>query len=322
MKIFVHIGMPKAGSSSIQRTLRDNEGVLRDRGVFYPHRSDFLYSLATGDGPVHAPVVPDGCDTVIFSDERLLHRVRDTASAAGLADALAAYSNDITIVCYLRREDEVFVSSYFTLLLMGSSMRLEERPLNPIKAYKRLRAWDSAFGRPNIVLRRFGASYLPNGIVPDFLELVGLDQAGITEAARANVSPRTDVLEIIRSINERRTETNRFALKAIAATGGQGERVGLSADKRKELVKMVEDGTTKLSRIYFNGEPLFIHPFVDDANAPVCLSPHDVARVGEEIARAHGAPAGSAPKDLTESLNWLYELALRSVRPQRDEPAR
>jgi hypothetical protein len=305
--------MPKAGSSSLQRTLRLNRKLLRKSGVFYPHHSNFLYSLATGEGSEPPPIIPPGSSIGIFSDERLLHRVRDEAEASRIADALRAYSDDITIVCYVRREDEVFVSSYYTLLLMGSSLTLAERPLVPMKTYKRLRAWDSAFGRSHIVLRRFGPAYLKDGIVPDFLALAGLDGIGIVEANRTNVSPRTDVLEMIRRINELHDETDRFALKEIAAVGGKGERVGLSAEKRRALVEMARDGTSKLSRFYLKGEPLFTHPFPDDERSAPELSASDVAEVGKQIAAIHGMDAAAAPTDLTESLRWLYGLALSST---------
>lgn len=311
MKIILHIGMPKAGSSAIQRTLRRNNDLLREHGVFAVYDSDYLYSFVTGEGNEPAPDIPAECRTAIFTDERLYHRVREDAHASQIAEALARYSEDIRVMCYVRREDEVFVSSYFTLLLMGSSVKFEEQPLIPFRTYKRIRVWERAFGRHRIRLRRYGPDYLPDGIVPDFLAQAGLEKLGIIEPDRANVSPRVDVLEIIRQINEIYGGADRLALKSIASVGGKGQKIGLSAEKRRHLVERVSNGTEKLSRIYFRGEPLFTHPIRDDAHLPVELTVDDVIAVGEALAARHGIVPEPPPNDVPASLKWLYELATR-----------
>jgi hypothetical protein len=119
---------------------------------------------------------------------------------------------------------------------------------------------------------------------------------------------------MIRQINGICPETDRFALKLIASVGGTGERLGLSAKKRRKLVALARDGTSKLSKFYFKGEPVFTHPFPDDANVPVKLSRMDVARVGEQLAETHGTKTGAIPTGTRESLCWLYALATECVR--------
>jgi hypothetical protein len=308
--------MPKSGSSSIQRTLKINQRLMLKCGVSCTYGSNCLYDLAIDDR-APAPEIPPGCHTAIFSDERLFHRVSNEVEARRIIDALRRFSTDIKVICYIRREDEVFVSSYFTLLLSGSTARLEDRPLKPVLIYKRLQTWVSALGADQIILRRFGPDYLPQGVVTDFLSHVGLDSIGIKEAARANVSPRTDVLEMIRQINGIFPETDRFALKLIAAVGGAGEQLGLSAEDRRKIVALARGGTAKLSNLFFGGEPVFTHPFPDDATHPVELSAADVARVGEQLAKAHRMETGTIPTDTRELLRWLYTLASRRMTAKR-----
>jgi hypothetical protein len=308
VRIFIHIGMPKSGSSSIQRTLKENLQLALKHGVSCVYGSDCLYDLALDDGaPV--PDIPPSCHTAIFSDERLFHRVSNDIEARRIIDALQRYSTDIRVICYIRREDEVFVSSYFTLLLRGSTAKMDDRPLKPVSIYGRLQAWASVLGSDQIILRRFGPDYLPQGVVTDFLAHVGLDSIGIEEASRANVSPRADVLEMIRQINAICPERDRLALKLIAAIEGAGERPGLSAEKRRKIVALAKGDTAKLSKVFFGGVPVFTHPFPDDATAPVELSSADVARVGKQLAKAHRMETGTIPADTRESLRWLYALA-------------
>jgi hypothetical protein len=306
--IFIHIGMPKSGSSSIQRTLKINQRLMLKHGVSCTYGSNCLYDLAIDDG-APPPEIPTDCHTAIVSDERLFHRVSNELEARRIVETLRRFSRDIKVICYIRREDEVFVSSYFTLLLSGSTATLEDRPLKPVLIYKRLQTWVSVLGADQIILRRFGPDYLPQGVVADFLANVGLDSIGIEEASRANVSPRTDVLEMIRQINAICPEPDRFALKLISAIEGAGERPGLSAEKRSKIVALAKGDTAKLSKVFFGGEPVFTHPFPDDATAQVELSSADVARVGKQLAKAHRMETGTVPTDTQESLRWLYALA-------------
>lgn len=36
MRVVLHIGMPKSGTSALQKTLRTNQKLLRQNGIFYP----------------------------------------------------------------------------------------------------------------------------------------------------------------------------------------------------------------------------------------------------------------------------------------------
>jgi hypothetical protein len=316
MKIFLHIGMPKTGSTTIQRTLLLNQSRLAAEGVYYPYRSNFLYGLATGTEPGPRIAPPSNCHTLIISDERLFNRVRTRSDAELLLDALRKISPEIYVVSYLRRADEVFVSAYFTRLLGGATETLKELPLHPVPIFKRLSSWVKPLGRKNIVLRRFGRPYLPDGLVADFVKIVGIDHFPIAEAAAANWSPRCDVLEIIRLLNANRgdREVDRHALKAVARAGGFGDLVGLSEEKRGILIDKTSDGNSKLSKWYFGGERLFSHPVPD--NEPHWPEIHidDLVRVADRMAALHGVRIGRPPTDLQEGLEWIRALAVACAR--------
>lgn len=311
MKIFLHIGMPKTGSTSIQRTLMLNKGRLAKAGVYYPYRTNALYGLVTGTDRGPALSVPKRCHTLIISDERLFNRIRSPAQAEIIASALREISPDITLISYVRREDEVFASAYFTRLLMGSTQKFQDLPLHPVQTHTRLSSWDEPFGRENMIIRRFGQSYLPDGLIPDFAKIVGIDHLPIEQAPIANSSPRSDVLEIIRLLNVSRDEpeVDRQVLKVVARSVGFGDPVGLSAEDRKTLIANASEQNAKLSESYFGGEPVFDHPVIDNEPNWPEIAVEDLAKVANQIAEAHAIQIGQPPADLDEALNWLRDIA-------------
>jgi hypothetical protein len=316
MKIFLHIGMPKTGSTTIQRTLLLNKRRLAKAGVYYPYRTNTLYGLVTGTEPGPPLIVPKRCHTVIISDERLFNRVRSPAHAEMIANKLREISQDIKVISYVRRQDEVFVSAYFTRLLMGSSQKLQDLPLNPVQTYKRLSSWNEPFGVENMIVRRFGRSYLPDGLIPDFTKAVGIDHLPIEQAPVANSSPRCDVLEIIRRLNASRgeSELDRESLKAVARAVGFAEPVGLSARDRETLIDESADQNRKLSECYFGGQRVFDHAVPDNQPPWPSIGIGDLGKIAGVMAQMHGIQIGRPPGDLELALDWMRTIAATCAR--------
>jgi hypothetical protein len=311
MKIFLHIGMPKTGSTTIQRTLLLNKSRLRRAGVYYAARTNALYGLVTGTDKGPALRIPTRCHTMIISDERMFNRVRTPDHAQMIADTLREVAPEIHLVSYVRREDEVFVSAYFTRLLMGRSERLQDLPLNPVQTYKRLKNWNKAFRKKNMILRRFGRSYLEDGLVSDFAKTVGIDHLPLEDATVANSSPRTDVLEIIRLLNETRGDgpIDRYPLKALARVIGFSDPVGLSAEKRSVLIDKATEHNRRLSESYFGGETIFDHPIEDNEPKWPAIGIDELTKIGTTMAKLHKVPTGRPPKQREEGLEWIRALA-------------
>jgi hypothetical protein len=311
MKIFLHIGMPKTGSTTIQRTLLLNKSRLAKAGVYYPYRTNALYGLVTGTDPGPALAIPKKYHTLIISDERLFNRVRSPEQAAAIANALREISSDINFISYVRREDEVFVSAYFTRLLMGSAVKLEDLPLSPVQTYTRLSSWNEPFGLENMIVRRFGQSYLPDGLVADFAKTVGIDHLDLEKEPNANSSPRSDVLEIIRLLNATRgdRELDRHVLKAVARAVGFGDPVGLSAQDRQTLIERAQEQNRMLSDCYFGGEQVFDHPVIDNEPRRPEIGVEQLRAVAERMAEVHGIDLAPAPATFDEALEWIRGVA-------------
>jgi len=119
VKLFLHIGSTKTGSTALQSTLKFNENTLKDRDVLYPET--FLAGVAhhdivnvlNGDSiergfkALHAEIESANMQHVIISTETLFflqEQIKD------LAEQLSRY--DVYPIVYLRRQDIWFEAMY------------------------------------------------------------------------------------------------------------------------------------------------------------------------------------------------------------------
>ncbi|GAB5469242.1 MAG: hypothetical protein Kilf2KO_22720 [Rhodospirillales bacterium] len=155
-RLFIHIGMPKTGTTSLQSFTYDNRAALAERGLHHPST---LGKQAQWRIPVYMndlkPFAGEGSTPTIHSlfgittekhledfradtEIRLAQEVRNLEggldrtlfSAAWfytskfneierLHGLLNPHFDEIKIICYLRRQDEFLISSYSTALRRG-----------------------------------------------------------------------------------------------------------------------------------------------------------------------------------------------------------
>jgi len=228
-KLFIHIGRPKVASTAIQRFLKANRNALLQHGVLYPitgerqqasHRLCDVLAAETARKPgarraseelygqLHAEVQASAAGCAIVSSENF-YLVKPKQLASRLADRF-----DARIVCYVRRQDEVLISSYIQELRDNTLSDTEARELDVyLSRPDRLRlldychildSWSAEFGVENIVVRVFEEGQLVGGdVYGDILDVLGLspEQSFQMPERRVNSSPGTDVLHLIQSIN-------------------------------------------------------------------------------------------------------------------------
>lgn len=159
MKLILHIGTEKTGSTTIQECLYRNQKKLAQRGYYFIQSTgeknnreipsacmrdsfydDFFNSL--GISTIEAKEqfrqsvkqrfsaemesLPPNIHTVLVSSEHFHSRNQELIEIQNVADFFDPYFEEAEIVCYLRDQLSVAVSLYSTAIKNGSSQSLQE----------------------------------------------------------------------------------------------------------------------------------------------------------------------------------------------------
>jgi len=231
MELFLHIGTDKTGTTTIQKFLDVNREALRKRGYLVPmspgslrHVKLFLYGF-DDEKTVKEPWWKNRCPTpadfrrefsqqfsdeirasdlpkVILSDEGLWRLSQN--EILRLQSLLSDHFDNITVIPYLRRQDEHVTSRYQQVIKTGGSVLtfseyLEGR--HPYYYYADILArWAAVFGREALMPRIFDKQAFSGGsLIADFLSCVGMhDSAAFEDVETLNTSLDAVSLEFLR----------------------------------------------------------------------------------------------------------------------------
>ena len=239
MRIVLHIGTEKTGTSSIQRFFQINRERLLGRSILYScvagtenhmalaaaaqseEKLDDLRMIYELDSPAKVrafretlanqlleEATSSACSQLVFSSEHCSSRLVSVTEVETLANILRPISRDIRIVVYLRRQDDFLCSSYSTDVKSGfcGEFELPDAPLRKARYdyFELLRRWSSVFGRKNLVCRIYDSARLKGGeVVEDFAEVIGLAwDASFERPPRVNESLDARALEFLRLLNK------------------------------------------------------------------------------------------------------------------------
>ena len=234
MRIILHIGTEKTGTSSIQKFCVDNRELLLSQGVYYPvspadpvgnhvllsayfqdggwmrhmrrdleitspqqlkqFRRQFLFSLSK-----ELSLYPD--KTILFSNEHLsmCHEDDEVEKLAGL---LRQFTDDIKILVYLRRQMDKHATLHATRVVRGEpglklDLNEQELALPNFNYLGMLDRWARFFGKRNIVVRPFEEQQLAGGdVVKDFIDVLGL-QGDFVFSQRQNRRPSMECIQFL-----------------------------------------------------------------------------------------------------------------------------
>lgn len=207
------IGTEKTGTTTLQQFFALNRDRLAERGFHYPAfcgdrnhtglaayaldpaRMDEIRTPFGGRTPDDVPAMRARIEaaareelsglsgTVIFCNEHCHSRLTSAAEVATLHRLLAPHFDDIRIAVYLRRQDQVALSLYSTLLKSGGqqvNLLPGSGPGDPYYNYdKSLSLWAEVFGPDAVVPRLFDRKVLAGGsVVDDFCLAWGLGDPG------------------------------------------------------------------------------------------------------------------------------------------------
>lgn len=197
-RLYLHIGTPKTGTSSVQWFFDKNRELLHGQGIHYPEQFVLSYAhhpaahyclrnrtiMIPRDAftPYNSPedwdeaadafvqeMIASPYDTNFVSSEAFYH-----ADQRRVADLFMNF--DTTIVICFRRQDHYLESVY------NQNCKIEglyhnpvryDRPFAKMDYYKQTERWTRHFGSDNIKIIPFEPKHFPNGLERRFVELIG-----------------------------------------------------------------------------------------------------------------------------------------------------
>ncbi len=293
MKVILHIGGSKCGSSAIQAYLRQNAGPLGTTGVAVPGEKLDFVSTVRGEQIwcfEEMAAAPDclsarmqalveaaeaqGCHSVVISAENICNH---PALAAPMAHALDGHQ--VQVPFYVRRQDDFLISGWQQWFLKkydSVQTYLDDRVGNMACWHRIILPWAEALGDDCIHVRPFVRDALKNrDVVDDFCAVTGLDQTGLSRLSRpANPSFDEALARLahrVRDVFEDQHD-NRFYETMVTLLGEDALKRGsgsslLSLETRLDILARYEEENEALRTRFLPGMaegPLFRPPTASD----------------------------------------------------------
>ena len=300
-ELFLHIGYPKTGTTSLQRFLATNAEALQRAGVLYPRTGrhgdahygvNFALGIADYDRPAglekSTTIGPDlaaeaaaaACQRIVISSEYFItagHPERQRIKAL-----FAGYQ--VRILCYLRRHDHAFESAYAQAIKTVAappwkgtieSFILYHQGKGTV-SYEYLgvlRQWAELFGREAMIVRPFEAAQNQPDIFADFLSVIGVpDGTGFVRPPRENpsVGPRTAAaIALVRRTGLPDAAKRHTVGQLVAAERQAGGRAHyLSPVMREAVIRRYLHSYRQIAREFLGREDTFFTEPLPAADAP------------------------------------------------------
>lgn len=283
MKLYLHIGIHKTGTSSIQASLRQNRQILNDHGVIFPiygdngtsGHSQAVTALAGFNGNIEEfdlfrELQSSGCHTAILSSENFSHL--RSKSINTISELLATFFDSISVIVYLRRQD-YWLESVYKQKIKHNMTRLSDlwpTDLKSIAQYdysQLLDPWGLNFGFKNIKVRCYEPrQFMQGDLVFDFYHTCGL--GGICDSLQAadfkNASMDNSSTTLLAHLNKKgmSSKLRNYIISCLMKSQqpSQPETTFFSVKQRKDLLREVSDSNAFIARNYLgreNGELFF-----------------------------------------------------------------
>lgn len=280
-KIFIHVGMNKTGSSAIQAFLKLNYEVLIKRGVLYPNPPKFDQAFQTSSGNAglfHQLILNNELDkirsiiesfdnkhTLILSSEALFHTL--TEYPERFFDVFNQY--DYKIICYVRRQDNLFSSCYNQLIKNhDATSRFVIEHIEQTNDFSATLLNSLKYAEANkFIIRPYEKQqFYAGNIYYDFLNCIGLDIDSnyIFPEKVVNPSLNWETLEFRRLLNflnvDRDNPRQKYALNALLAQYTVDNNMGkpfqenniFSLKERVEIINRYKEKNEQVAKIFLN----------------------------------------------------------------------
>jgi hypothetical protein len=238
MRLLLHIGTEKTGTTSSQAWFRDNREALRRQGVLYPvslgdadHRKlsvcgrdprmpdDGFIRYGIGSPEQHAAFVGQvreaferevdsveegGIDTVVVSSEHLHSRVVSRTMVASVREFFGDRFETIRVVVYLRPQVDLAVSFLGTAAKHGTRVTTswfdDVQPGNTYYNYDALVGrWEEGFGEGSVDVVQYARG---ESFANDVCRQCGLDTTCMPGIGRHNTSSSLQFVAMMNAVND------------------------------------------------------------------------------------------------------------------------
>jgi len=308
--IFLHIGITKAASTTIQVGLKSNEQELLDLGWLVPesggkpivaaHHNLFYelsnnrkyYKFDVGLKEISEEINSSKLNNVILSSEFFYFmnakKVRTTYEEISKLGA-------VKIVIILRRQDLWLASSWVQQIKLGMTVMdpkdfILEGHNNRGDFYNLFSRWAKWFGKENIKILILEKEQIKEHIFFDFLRECGLENLeNITIPKSKNVSPSLKTLTLLQDLLKIRGIDKKHSLPPFKKLSKLIVRFSHINDWNQERISLVDkelydaisdkynESNKRLAKEYFNRENLF---FEDFEERPLSVS--DISQIKNE----------------------------------------
>lgn len=343
-KLFLHVGVHRTATTSIQRFMRANSEVLLGKGYLYPfgvaRHNAVVAKMRYGTLPV-ADFAQDllrrmdargaQVQAAVVSDEDM-SMIEDFSQAAPLAEFF-----DVKVVVSLRRQDVWLESWYLQNVKWQWNPALAHLSFDEfyegraeffwIDYATRLAQFEAVFGPGSVIAGVFEEADMPAGPIDAFLAMIGItDQTGFGPKLHHNSSLSPLATEFMRHLpldEVKDTDRRVFERAALALDKeliSNGSKLIMSHARREEVLAEHAAGNTAVAQRYFGRDQLFREPLPGPL-APLAVAqlPRDATRLmddfvtpyvralGEELAKLRLAEAAGKEK-----------LPVKPDRPRKD----
>ena len=246
MKLFLHIGYNKAGSTSIQTYFSENRAFFKKQGILYPETGIFSNAHYKLSGSLGIGVSPKKQEEK-YTKETLLRKLHEEIQKEKPHTVLISseyfiltkdfqiiknYFKDfeVKIIVYLRRHDEWIESLYNQAIKTVQKPTWKKGIKNYIEKLKTdqpfpmnyssfLEKLEQVFDKENIIVRPFEKEqFYQQSLIADSLQTIGYNfQNEIPEEIRKNDSLDTRLAEVVDDIKRsfQPIETQKVLIKQL-----------------------------------------------------------------------------------------------------------
>jgi hypothetical protein len=286
-RLFIHIGTHKTGSTAIQRAFRAGEqGPLRE-GVVRLEGCHFTAGQAWDQRTVEkfASELRDqaakhdrqSCRFLLSSEGFSGEPLTGYADAPVVAARLHSITHefDVTIIVFLRRQDDFIESLYTQKIHEGSSLSFEEffKTIHPgcMNWQLLVASYAQEFGRENMVVRRYHPAFFsgPESLITDFCGIVGVRSEVLQQPLQKahNQGYSMEAVELARRCNpvldkDRRKQLRKLLQKVSPKPVLQSYSY-LTTEARRQFLSGYADSNDQVRRDYpsgLNSTSLFPEP--------------------------------------------------------------